>query len=515
MAADAAEVFLSYASKDAATADAVVAALASVGVRVWRDKTHIVGGQKYKASIVGGLRAAKVVLLLCSPHSLASENVAAELNMAWDDFDKKPVLQLWLVDRAGCPIPDELLMTLSLSRQYLRYHGRAEGEWLPDVLAALSTFGVSSRVAVVVPRPAELYFRGGPTHNLPKQECHAGEKVGIGVKEEETSPEERKQLVNRVQSRRAESVGELWREYVTLVPADRRPYYEAIAERVAKQSSDPRFNIVLIGPLGLQLPLVNRLIGCSLDLPSTATLPPQGLIVRGGKRVFASVRFADRSLVGPPPKDWPEGVQRMYATRPEGIRPNLEVSPDQLATLFVDLPADSSSPIDVASLITPSGFLQEGMSITLTVNPDASEAYREVLDYADAAVFTADATEGLRPRDLTFLTREVKGRGLSPCRVALFVDTPVDRPRAPAVGLDTLTRVYHLTGRNNDLPRLSADLRLDAADRVNVKCRNAVTLLLIDAEKLLGPKPKPAVKAVIDAAREMLAELPPVAGGVE
>lgn len=134
-------VFLSYASKDSAAAELVVRALTTAGVSVWQDKTGIKGGDLYKASIIRGMREASVVLLLCSPHSLASDNVAAELDTAWDEF-RKPILQVWIVERQGCPIPDRFVLLLNRGRQYLQIHGRSEREWLPELLEALAGLGV-------------------------------------------------------------------------------------------------------------------------------------------------------------------------------------------------------------------------------------------------------------------------------------------------------------------------------------------------------------------------------------
>ncbi len=145
----AADVFLSYASTDAAASEVVVRALADAGVRVWRDVTGIKGGW-YKERIVAGMRTARVVLALCSPNSLASTNVAAELDLAWDDLNK-PVVSLWMVDRQKCVIPDRLRMQLSKANQFVPMHDRTEEVWVRTLLENLAVHGVTGGSADPAP----------------------------------------------------------------------------------------------------------------------------------------------------------------------------------------------------------------------------------------------------------------------------------------------------------------------------------------------------------------------------
>ena len=146
------DVFLSYARLDVAAAEVVERALADAGVTVWRDVTGIQGGW-YKERIVGGMKGAKVVLALCSPHSLASPNVAAELDLAWDDL-KKPIVQVWVADRGGCDIPDRLAMQLSKASQFVPLAGRSQAEWAADLLRNLRVYGVGRRVGGPAAAPA-------------------------------------------------------------------------------------------------------------------------------------------------------------------------------------------------------------------------------------------------------------------------------------------------------------------------------------------------------------------------
>jgi hypothetical protein len=60
------EVFISYASKDAARVVPIAQLLEKEGVSVWRDGDRILGGQYYGEQIVHALAHSRVVLLMCS-----------------------------------------------------------------------------------------------------------------------------------------------------------------------------------------------------------------------------------------------------------------------------------------------------------------------------------------------------------------------------------------------------------------------------------------------------------------
>ena len=66
------EVFISYASKDAARVVPIAQLLEQAGLSVWRDGDHILGGQYYGEQIVHAIAHSRVVLLMCSPESLGS-----------------------------------------------------------------------------------------------------------------------------------------------------------------------------------------------------------------------------------------------------------------------------------------------------------------------------------------------------------------------------------------------------------------------------------------------------------
>ena len=77
-------LFVSYSRRDSEITKWLVADLEQAGYGVWRDTDDIRGGEKWRRSIVEGLRGSRVVVVLVSPHSVASANVERELSLAQD-----------------------------------------------------------------------------------------------------------------------------------------------------------------------------------------------------------------------------------------------------------------------------------------------------------------------------------------------------------------------------------------------------------------------------------------------
>jgi len=76
------EVFISYASHDAAVANAVVEILERHGIACWIAPRDVVPGSLYADAIVGAINDAKVVVLVLSEQSLASPHVGKEIERA-------------------------------------------------------------------------------------------------------------------------------------------------------------------------------------------------------------------------------------------------------------------------------------------------------------------------------------------------------------------------------------------------------------------------------------------------
>jgi TolB-like protein/Flp pilus assembly protein TadD len=78
----ASDVFVSYASKDAAMANAVVAALESQGLKCWIAPRNVNPGSLYADGIVRAINGTKVLVLVLSESAIASPHVGKEIERA-------------------------------------------------------------------------------------------------------------------------------------------------------------------------------------------------------------------------------------------------------------------------------------------------------------------------------------------------------------------------------------------------------------------------------------------------
>jgi hypothetical protein len=78
------DIFISYATKDKAAADALCAILENNGVRCWIAPRDIVPGSDWGGSIVNGIRTSRVMLLVFSTTANASNQIKREVECAAD-----------------------------------------------------------------------------------------------------------------------------------------------------------------------------------------------------------------------------------------------------------------------------------------------------------------------------------------------------------------------------------------------------------------------------------------------
>lgn len=76
------DAFISYSSKDKAIADAVVATLEADGVRCWVAPRDIVPGKEWSEAIIDGINKSRMVVLIFSTNSNASQQVLREVERA-------------------------------------------------------------------------------------------------------------------------------------------------------------------------------------------------------------------------------------------------------------------------------------------------------------------------------------------------------------------------------------------------------------------------------------------------
>ena len=91
-AAPAVDVFVSYASHDAAVANAIVEALERAGLRCWIAPRDVVPGSLYADGIVRAINAATVFALVLSEHAVASAHVGKEIERA--SSKRRPIIAL-------------------------------------------------------------------------------------------------------------------------------------------------------------------------------------------------------------------------------------------------------------------------------------------------------------------------------------------------------------------------------------------------------------------------------------
>jgi len=77
-----APVFVSYASQDAAIADAVIENLEQHGIRCWIAPRDVTPGSQYADETVGAINDTKVLVLVLSEHAVASPHVGREVERA-------------------------------------------------------------------------------------------------------------------------------------------------------------------------------------------------------------------------------------------------------------------------------------------------------------------------------------------------------------------------------------------------------------------------------------------------
>jgi TolB-like protein len=104
------DVFISYASQDAALADAVVAALEGQGLKCWIAPRDVTPGEFYADAIVGAINAARILVLVLTESAVASPHVLREIERA--SAKRHPVVS-FRIDAASLPPGLEYFLSAS------------------------------------------------------------------------------------------------------------------------------------------------------------------------------------------------------------------------------------------------------------------------------------------------------------------------------------------------------------------------------------------------------------------
>jgi TolB-like protein len=105
------DVFISYASQDAAVANAVVTALEHLGLNCWLAPRNVKPGTVYADAIVGAINESKALVLVLSANAMASAHVGREIERA---ASKRKQLIAFRIDTT--PLSRELEYFLSNSQ---------------------------------------------------------------------------------------------------------------------------------------------------------------------------------------------------------------------------------------------------------------------------------------------------------------------------------------------------------------------------------------------------------------
>ncbi|MEQ1707493.1 MAG: TIR domain-containing protein [Terricaulis sp.] len=126
-------VFISYASHDVASAELLEKLLAQRGLHVWRDKTRLKSGERFGDKIRQALTSSQKVIVLWSPHSVESDWVWGEAELA---RSQKKYLGYLI---RGCTLQQ-------ISQQFWRYHHPSISDWRRSIDEVLGPAGVSKVV---------------------------------------------------------------------------------------------------------------------------------------------------------------------------------------------------------------------------------------------------------------------------------------------------------------------------------------------------------------------------------
>ena len=85
-------IFISYSRHDSEFVDRLIHELERRGYDAWVDREDIRGGAAWGASISQAIRQCQAVIVVLSPRSASSDNVAKELSLA--DHHKRPIIPL-------------------------------------------------------------------------------------------------------------------------------------------------------------------------------------------------------------------------------------------------------------------------------------------------------------------------------------------------------------------------------------------------------------------------------------
>jgi TolB-like protein len=150
------KVFISYASQDAAIANALVESLERSGIPCWIAPRDVVAGEFYADAIVHAIDAARALVLVLSQNSVASHHILREVERA--SSKRHPVIAL-RIDRA--PLPAGLEYFLNTS-QWLDAADSDPVRVFPKLIEAVRK-ALAGAASVVADASAKMASPGPPS----------------------------------------------------------------------------------------------------------------------------------------------------------------------------------------------------------------------------------------------------------------------------------------------------------------------------------------------------------------
>ncbi len=141
-----AELFISYSKHNRPQALTLAGELREKGFSVWIDQGGIEGAQNWSAKIVEGINDCSTMILLISPQSVASRNVAREVHIA---FEKSKNILPVVIEKVKLPANFEYPLA---GLQHVYFHDR------PAILQALQLLRAGIPVVEQLPERNPLEF---------------------------------------------------------------------------------------------------------------------------------------------------------------------------------------------------------------------------------------------------------------------------------------------------------------------------------------------------------------------
>lgn len=154
------DIFISYSTKNKQTADAICHVLEQNNLKCWIAPRNIQSGKDYAAEIMDGLRAAKIVVLVFSKDSQASEYVNNEIDTAFSE--NKPIIS-FKIDET---MPENKMEFFLKNKHWLEAYPNPEAEFERLVKDALSLCEEQSRNRITINTKENTRI---DTSNLPKR----------------------------------------------------------------------------------------------------------------------------------------------------------------------------------------------------------------------------------------------------------------------------------------------------------------------------------------------------------